>query len=210
VHFPSLQQAEAYLRDGAERNPGPWVAHSRLVAQGARLIAEHHPGLDPESAYIVGLLHDIGRRFGVAHMKHALDGYTFLMAEGFPSASRISLTHSFPDKTLPSQSTWDGTPEEYCFFMEMLASFVYDPYDRLIQLMDCLALPDGFCLMEKRFVDVTLRYGFNDHTTQRWKAYFAVKKEIETALGFSVYRLLPGIVETSLYIDLYEPSSVPT
>lgn len=68
--------------------------------------------------------------------------------------------------------------------------------------MDCLALPEGFCLMEKHFVDVTLRYGFNDHTIQRWEAFFAVKKDIEDTPGFSVYRLLPGIVETTFYTDL--------
>jgi hypothetical protein len=202
MHLPPLEQAEAYLKDGAERNPGPWVAHSRLVAQGARLIAENHPALKPEPAYIFGLLHDIGRRFGATHMKHALDGYTFFVAEGFPSVGRICLTHSYPDKTLPAQSAWDGTPEEFKMYMDMLVSCEYDLYDRLIQLMDCLALPDGFCLMEKRFVDVTLRYGFNAHTVQRWKAFFAVKKEIEDTLGFSVYRLLPGIVETTFYTDL--------
>ena len=30
---------------------------------------------------------------------------------------------------------------------------VYDDYDRLVQLCDALALPSGFCLLEKRFVD---------------------------------------------------------
>jgi hypothetical protein len=202
MHLPSLQQAESYLQDGAQRNPGPWVAHSLQVAQGARLIAEYHPALAPEPAYILGLLHDIGRRCGVTNMKHALDGYAFMVAEGYPAVGRISLTHSYPDKNLPSQSAWDGTPEELRAYMDLLASLEYDPYDRLIQLMDCLALPEGFCLMEKRFVDVTLRYGFNAHTTQRWKAYFAVKKEIEEALGFSVYRILPGIVETTFYTEL--------
>jgi hypothetical protein len=204
MHLPSIQQAEAYLQDGAQRNPGPWVAHSRFVAQGARLIAERHPSLEPEPAYILGLLHDIGRRWGVSNMKHALDGYTFMLSEGYPTVGRISLTHSYPDKKLPSQSAWDGTLEEFHSYMDLLNAFEYDEYDRLIQLMDCLALPEGFCLMEKRFVDVTLRYGFNAHTTQRWKAYFSIKKRIDEALGCSVYRLLPGIVETTFYKDLYE------
>jgi len=62
--FPSLDQAESYLDEGARMNPGPWVSHSRYVAQGARLIAIRYPHLDPELAYIAGLLLDIGRRFG--------------------------------------------------------------------------------------------------------------------------------------------------
>ena len=200
--LPSLSQAEAYLCDAATLNPGPWEAHSRFAAQGARLIAERHPRLEPEQAYILGLLHDIGRGCGVSHMRHALDGYRFLEGEGYPAAGRVCLTHSYPAKDLPSQAAWDGTPAEYQFLQERLASLEYDDYDRLIQLMDCLALPSGFCLMEKRFVDVTLRYGFGATTVSRWKAFFAVKKHIEEAIGVSVYSLLPGVVENTFEVDL--------
>ena len=31
------------------------------MAQAAQAIASHHPHLDPESAYVLGLLHDIGK-----------------------------------------------------------------------------------------------------------------------------------------------------
>lgn len=188
--------------DATSRNPGPWEVHSRFAAQGARLVAERHPDLDPERAYILGLLHDIGRRYGPSHMRHALDGFRFMEGEGYPAVGRVCMTHSYPAKELPSQSGWDGTPAEYLFFQEKLASFEYDDYDRLIQLMDCLALPTGFCLMEKRFVDVTLRYGFNGSTLQRWKAFYSVKMHIEEAIGVSVYSLLPGIVENTFYNDL--------
>ena len=36
--------------------------------------------------------------------------------------------------------------------------------DRLVQLCDALCLPAGFCLMEKRPVDVAVRYGVHPHT----------------------------------------------
>jgi len=202
LQLPSLQQAEAYLQEAAARNPGPWEAHSRYTAQGARLIAERHPDLDPQRAYILGLLHDIGRRCGVTQMRHVLDGYQFMEAEGYPAVGRVCLTHSYPDKNLPAQAGWDGTPEELQFFQERLAGIEYDSYDRLIQLMDCLALPGGFCLMEKRFVDVTMRYGFKGSTIQRWRAYLAIKKHFDEAVGVSVYSLLPGVVENTFEHDL--------
>lgn len=45
----------------------------------------------------------------------------------------------------------------YRFCMEhFVKNAVYDDYDRLVQLCDSLALPSGFCLLEKRFVDVAL------------------------------------------------------
>ena len=77
---PTLSQAEAFLSEAHERNPGPWAMHSRHVALAARLIAERHPLLDPDVAEVVGLLHDIGRREGVTGMRHVLDGYNFLAA----------------------------------------------------------------------------------------------------------------------------------
>jgi HD superfamily phosphohydrolase YqeK len=78
MKLPGREQAEAFLAEGAQLNPGPWVQHSRLAAQAAEAIAAHHPELDPDNAYILGLLHDIGRREGVFKMRHAVDGYNFM------------------------------------------------------------------------------------------------------------------------------------
>ncbi|MCD7817813.1 MAG: HDOD domain-containing protein [Lachnospiraceae bacterium] len=58
-------------------NPGPWGAHSRTVAHCARCIAKQ-TGMDADKAYIVGLLHDIGRRFGKRHLGHVIDGYRYI------------------------------------------------------------------------------------------------------------------------------------
>ena len=49
-------QAEELLAAASQRNPGPWVDHSRYVAGAAAIIATHHPNLDPETATILGLL----------------------------------------------------------------------------------------------------------------------------------------------------------
>ena len=93
---PSREWSERLLAESAALNPGPWEMHSRHVALGAQLIAARCPGLDLERAYILGLLHDIGRRFGVTGMRHVLDGYEFLSKEGFIGAARICMTHSYP------------------------------------------------------------------------------------------------------------------
>lgn len=62
--YPDLETARNMLAEAEERNPGPWGDHSRNVALAAKNIAECCPSLDPEKAYILGLLHDIGRRKG--------------------------------------------------------------------------------------------------------------------------------------------------
>ncbi|HQX74932.1 MAG TPA: HDOD domain-containing protein, partial [Thermoflexales bacterium] len=78
-HIPSLEQAEAYVREAEQMNPGPWVAHSRYVAQAASAIALRCPPMNADVAYTLGLLHDIGRREGVTAQHHIYAGYVFML-----------------------------------------------------------------------------------------------------------------------------------
>ena len=60
--LPDRKEAESFLRESEEIHPGPWADHCRTAAECAEKIARNCSGLDPEKAYIIGLLHDIGRR----------------------------------------------------------------------------------------------------------------------------------------------------
>ena len=197
--LPDLQTAEALLQGAETVNPGPWVPHSRHVALAARLIAEQHPDLDPERAYILGLLHDIGRRGGPNKNRHILDGYDILTGLGYTDAAQIALTHSFPMQR-PDElfGAWDGTAAEFDRLSDLLLAATYAEEDRLIQLCDVLALPEGCCIMEKRMVDIALRYGSSSQMVEKWRAQFALKVHFDAAVGQSIYRLLPGIVSTTL------------
>jgi hypothetical protein len=200
---PTVHQARHYLREAADLNPGPWVRHVELVATAARAIAEHLPGVDPERAFVLGLLHDIGRRTGgrgVADVRHLLDGFAFMRAEGFEWCARVCLTHSFPApiKDVGAlASSWDCPIEERDFVQSYLNGVEYSAYDRLIQLCDALAQPTGFCLIEKRLVEVTLRYGVNELSLAKWSAYLDLRQEFDEAIGTSIYRLLPGVIENT-------------
>jgi hypothetical protein len=196
MNEPSRAEAENFLEEARRINPGPWVQHSRYAAQAAEALAFGHPEIDPETAFIFGLLHDIGRINGVHGMRHGLDGYRYLQSHGYQGAARISLTHSYPTKkAVEGASDWDGTTEEFAFVQEYLQKIEYTAYDRLIQLCDCIAQPSGFCIMEVRLVDVVMRYGFNRHTLKRWRAYLGIKTEFEQVLGRSIYAGLPGLVD---------------
>lgn len=196
--FPTLAEAGALLAEAAVRNPGfGWVEHSRVVADAAGRIAAR-AGLDETKARVFGLLHDIGRGAGYTHNRHMIDGYHYLLDEGFPAAARICLTHSFPVRDITyCVGRWDTTDEEYAFLRDYLAATVYDDYDLLLQLCDALALPAGFCLLEQRLVDIAMRHGVNDKTVPRWQALFDLKRHFEEATGGPIYRLLPGVVETT-------------
>jgi hypothetical protein len=203
MEVPSRKEAETLLAEAQTLNPGPWVSHSIFVAEAAVRIAAHHPLLDPEIAFSLGSLHDIGRRAGISGMRHILDGYQFMQSNGFRDAARICLTHAFPIKDIAYyvNSDCDCSSEEIGFIKKYLFEIEYSEYDRLIQLCDALALPAGICLMEKRLLDVSMRYGTNEYSIPRWKAYLGIQQDFEQAIGCSIYRVLPGVVETTFGFD---------
>jgi hypothetical protein len=204
MNIPSLEQAETFIKEAQELHPGPWVQHSFFVGKAAEAIAKHHPKLNSQTAFILGYLHDIGRRAGVVtDMRHTLDGYHFLMEQGFDYAARICITHVFPLKQLNSVAgKWDCTKQELDFLAEYLFSIEFDEYDRLIQLCDAIALPSGYCLVEKRLMDVALRHGVNEFSVPRWKAFFGIQKEFEGIIGQSIYKVLDGVVENTFGFNL--------
>lgn len=206
MRAPNRDTAHGLLEEAGVRNPGPWVLHSHKVAEAAQAIAAHLPGLDAEVGYVLGLLHDMGRREGVTGMRHAVDGYRFLATLGYEDAARINMTHSFAVKDLRAIfGEWDCTADEMRFIEAYLAGIEYDDYDRLIQLCDSLAMADGFVLMEKRMLDVAMRYGnVNDIILAKWRAKFVIKADFERQMGCSVYSLLPGVVENT-FGPFYKP-----
>ena len=193
------EQGREELKNAVQQNPGPWEQHSLVSADNARRIAEKVPGMDPTKAYLMGLLHDIGRRAGVTGMRHLIDGYEYMMSINEPEIAVICLTHSFAAKNIEYfEGKHDCTPEQKAFIKDFLDHHEYDDYDKLIQLCDAVSLPEGACLMEKRFVDVALRHGIRDYTTTRWRAYLNLKEYFDSLCGCDIYTLLPGIMENSL------------
>lgn len=191
MKLPTLQEAETILLEAEPKNPGSWVNHSRLVADAAKKVAELCKNINPEEAYILGLLHDIGRRSGFSHFRHIVDGYRYMNSLGFPSAARICLTHSFQYQDILSYMGIFDVPEQDKHEMEqLLFALDYNDYDRLIQLCDCLCGGEGVVMVEQRLVDVVLRYGFSELTVPKWKAIFELKKYFEEKTNKNVYEII--------------------
>lgn len=164
--YPDKTTAHAILDKAHDRNPGPWKAHSMVAAKAAELLAEALK-LDSEKAYVCGLLHDIGRHFGVGHLRHVLDGYRYMMELGYDEIARICLTHSFITKDLSHYvGRIDISPQDYQWLADEIERIEYDDYDRLIQLCDNLADAGGVVSIEERMDDVARRYG-NYHEAKR-------------------------------------------
>lgn len=191
----TVEQAKQELKIAVQNNPGPWEQHSLVTADNARRIAEKVPGMDPEKAYLMGLLHDIGRREGVTGMLHVIDGYNYMMQLHEPEIARICLTHSFASQNVEHfEGKHDCTAEQKTFIKDFVEKRSYDDYDKLIQLCDAISLPEGACLMEKRFVDVALRHGVREYTTTRWRAYLSLKKYFDSLCECDIYTLLPKLI----------------
>lgn len=191
--LPSRDRAERELEAAAQMNPGAWVAHSRFCALACEKIAEKLPQLDAGTAYVLGLMHDIGRREGISQEKHLLDGYRYCTRFGWTQVAKICITHAFmiPDVSM-GVGKLDVPASDVEFLGKFLANAEYDDYDRLVQLCDGLALPGGFCFLETRIVDVALRYGVPACSLPRWKKLFEIKANFEKIIGGSIYDLLPG------------------
>lgn len=196
--IPTREEALALLAEAEPHHPGPWGDHSRTAAHCAEKIAAAC-GLDPDKAFVLGLLHDIGRRFGKRHLGHVSDGYSYMMELGYDEVARICLSHSFNDQSLESYiGHRDTTPEETALIETNLAAMVYDEYDRLIQLCDSLADASGVVDIEERMNDVKRRYG--SYPQDKWDNNLALKAHFEQLAGRSIYE----VVEK----DCFDPKSL--
>ena len=195
--YPDREKAEQILREAEERNPGPWGNHSRTAAHCAEKIAEH-AGMNADKAYVLGLLHDIGRRFGKRHLGHVSDGYSYMMSLGYDEVAQICLTHSFNQKKMEGYvGKFDTSEEETELIRTKLAEAQYDDYDRLIQLCDAISGAEGVMNIIDRMSDVKRRYG--DYDPGKWNANLALKEHFEQRMGMDLYeavekdRFRPGL-----------------
>ena len=140
--LPTREEARKLIRDGLLFNPGPWGEHCLTAAHCAEKIASACGDMDVEKAYILGLLHDIGRKF-------------------------------------------DVTDEELTIIKTELAKTIYDEYDRLIQLCDCLAGAEGVLDIENRMNDVKKRYGF--YPQDKWNSNINLKRYFEGKMNKDIY-----------------------
>lgn len=186
--IPTREEAEKLLREAEQCNPGPWGNHSRVAAHCAERIAEASADLDAEKAYVFGLLHDIGRKFGVRHLGHVSDGYSYMMSLGYDEVAKICLTHSFPNRTIDEYvGKFDTSDEELELIRTSLAKVVPDEYDSLIQLCDSLAGSEGVMDIEARMEDVRRRYG--SYSQAKWDANMALKAYFEAKTGRDIYEV---------------------
>lgn len=200
--YPSLAEAQRIWAEGLEyrkNNDGispqiekEYRIHSRGVASFAAILAEHVPELDANKAYILGLLHDYGKRIDESYKRnfHAREGYDAMMELGYTDVARICLTHSFP--TADFKDADYGYPQDWLDWARAkLQNVVYDDYDKLVQLCDMFFEGENVVSFQNRIAGIQRRYNLKAEQLQdlydnaeNLKTYFDGK------CGQDIYKLL--------------------
>lgn len=186
--YPTRQEAENLLIEAGKCNPGLWESHSRVTAQCAEKIAAACRDMNTQKAYVLGLLHDIGRKFGVKHLGHVYDGWKYMLELGYDEAARICLTHSFNEGKIETYiGNFDITEEQTEEIRDTLSGMEFDEYDKLIQLCDSMAAAEGVVDMEERMNDVKRRYGA--YPQSKWDKNMELKEYFEQKAGSNIYEI---------------------
>ncbi len=204
-NFPTLKEAEEIWFEGIRyRQENPEIKplslyieeeykfHTRGVAAAAKKIASRTVSLNPEKAYILGLLHDYGKKKDekAQQIFHGRLGYEEMLERGFPEVARICLTHTFPSKDFDDKDFW--YPQEWKDWLrEELKPIEYDDYDRLIQLCDKFFEGMTMISIEKRMQKICERYGLSEDTYLVLVSEGLVLKEyFDRLCGEDVYVIL--------------------
>ena len=185
--YPIRDEAERILAEAESLNPGLWVAHSRNVARCAETIASQC-SLNAEKAYVLGLLHDVGRRAGIGQLKHVYYGWKYMNELGYPVVAQVCLTHSYNTHRFEDDmAKLDVEPEQMDAVKEALVGYTYDDYDRLIQLCDSIATAEGVVDVTERMSDVKARYG--SYPQSKWDKNLELLEYFSEKTGQDIYVL---------------------
>jgi hypothetical protein len=172
-----------------------WRAHCLQVGAAARYLAElisqrGYP-IDVEQAAVLGLLHDLGRSREHT-LRHGLEGYLLLRAEGYGEEGRICLVHVLKGRAL-DQAVELGmlTPEEQRQLeREGCSSSELSLEEKTAILADALMSDTGLVPIEQKYANARRRYGAQPHHCDDEAWVKGIAEEIAQLLGRAPYDAL--------------------
>jgi len=150
------------------------VAHTALVAEMARAMAEAWEGVDADFVEACAWVHDIGRSIDHAH--HPLEGFRLMVRLGYPAYAPTCISHftkgrprtSFPEADNYADDLWRS-----CDLTTLT------PEERIIALADFMAIGDTKGTIEQRHADLTTRYGASPFIDESLAIARQLRDEIE-------------------------------
>lgn len=191
--LPTLQQTKDLYNFAKEQTDiinvgrgfpkGISASHYQNVAFVAATIAEH-AGLNPQKAYILGLLHDFGEYIEktIPNTFHGTAGYDEMMAKGFDEVARTCLSHSFFNADFTPDNFLSYNAEQIVRAAVLLKQQGFDEYDYLIHLADLMGISQGIETLENRIQKLADKYRLSADDVKnklieahKLKAYFDAK-----------------------------------
>lgn len=165
--------------------------HSQGVANIAERIAAQTVYLNPEKAYVLGLLHDYGKKNPERKIDyfHGLCGYNEMLELGYPEVARICLTHSFHSHKISDEDT--NYPSHWLDQVrEVIKDLSFDDYDKLIQICDMFVEEQNIVTYEYRIAGITSRYGMSEEQRQNLLSRVEpIKDYFDQKCGLDIYTL---------------------
>ncbi|MFI3241292.1 MAG: HD domain-containing protein [Alphaproteobacteria bacterium] len=196
------QEKEFSLTNGRPKNTW-YMYHNHIygVAEVAKEIASRTTGLDTSKAYLMGLLHDIGKlREDVFKRHHGIVGYEMLKDIDKDIAG-ICITHMFGTNSNPKMDKkFFDNVDDYNFISTYLKTNKLSEYDKLIQCCDMLSDARGFVTIEQRAKDYETRHGIKlpeNALAPRIK----LKEYFDDKIGVNIYSLYPLLNQRKLFIN---------
>lgn len=169
-----------------------WITHSICVANTASVIAKKL-NLDVEYAKTLGYIHDYGKAVG-DFSKHDMNGFNYLKDLGYDEEYySICLTHGYLNNDVMCAA--GGIPRDIPFRTEYIKNHKCSIYEKLICLCDLMCAQEVIGI-DKRLIDIIIRYGAYSNTQYHIKEVYKLKKYFDDLLGYNLYNLFPEMMNT--------------
>ena len=201
THNQADQIFNDMLLEVKQYNVPDWIFNSLPIhVNNTALIAEKiakASHLDSEKAYVMGMLHDLGKADETIHNRfHGIMGYERLKSLD-PVIAHICLTHMFINndsrQIIDNHRLFYGNEKDQEFIISYLDSHPADDYDLLIQLSDGLSGPKGPITIENRMIEYNQRHKLNrtwEEMQDRIRLRLDIKKYFEQKTKCDIYELL--------------------
>ena len=166
--------------------------HTMGVASAAEKIAKYIPTMNTEKAFVLGLLHDYGKRINerIERRFHGQEGYEQMLKMGFPDVAKVCLTHTFSEQNFKDEQY--SYPQEWKDWAhKMLKNITYDDYDYLICLCDKFFEGLSIVSISKRVNGIVKRYNLG-RTEEDFllKESTKLKDYFDKKTGCDIYKIL--------------------
>ena len=199
--YPNREQALSIWQEGLNFRitnygfdvPDEYVFHTKGIAESCEIIAKQIAELNPEKAYVLGLLHDYGKKYPEKELGgfHGRYGYDEMMQMGFSDVARVCLTHSFYASDFNKDDYKNYSSKDLDWAQDKLKNIIFDDYDKLVQLCDMFFEGLNKVTFEKRFEGIMMRHNLSfDNVENLYHHAEENKKYFDKKCGTDIYKLL--------------------